>query len=323
MFKYIYIILPIFIIISARPVFADSVGTVKDSKTSLYAVIGAENKGKKLYIKGDIFFSDKDHSKGLRILDIKENMLILEDVASKNSIAVGAGQRIPLEGLGLIFEKTFEADVLEYSYSNPRKKFTKNQIEDFTIKSLEKKRIALEKPYNAASVGDRHAYPLLSDKEKGIFNSPRDQNADKKVIITELFNKIESKKIGDNTWALNRPDAESAIHNAGAALMSAIKRVEPRYRLGEGPSLKFNTDLGTAVINKEGFLVQNIAVAKLSENFGIREGDVIKSINGYPVNNLLGIYRAYENIASDKGAKVLSIDIARDGKAKTLVYKIK
>jgi hypothetical protein len=41
------------------------------------------------------------------------------------------------------------------------------------------------------------------------------------------------------------------------------------------------------------------------------------------VNNLLGIYRAYENIASDKGAKLLSINIAREGKTKTLVYKIK
>ena len=57
--------------------------------------------------------------------------------------------------------------------------------------------------------------------------------------------------------------------------------------------------------------------------FGIKEGDVIKTINGYPVNRLLGIYRAYENVASNKGAKLLSIDITRDGKTKTLVYKIR
>ncbi|OIO32993.1 MAG: hypothetical protein AUJ70_04265 [Candidatus Omnitrophica bacterium CG1_02_40_15] len=318
MFKYLIVILSIFIIIFTRPVFADTVGAVKDSKSSWYAVIGSENKGKKLYMKGDIFSPDKNPANPLRILDIKKDSLVLEDVVLKNSIIVRPGENIPIEGAGMIFEKTVESSVLEYNYNKPPKKFTKNQLEDFTIKSLEKKKIVLEKPYNASS-----QVKQLSNKEKEIFNSPRDQDADKNVIITELFNKINSKKIGDNVWALNRPSAEPAIHNAGLALISAIKRVEPRYRLGEGPSLKFNTDLGTAVVNKEGFLIQNLAVAKLTENFGIKEGDIIKSINGCPVNSLLGIYRAYENIASDKSAKLLSINIARDGKAKTLVYKIK
>nr|MBU1327783.1 hypothetical protein [Candidatus Omnitrophota bacterium] len=313
-----YLILSILFIVFTQLGFAEPVGTVEDSKSSWYAVIGTENKGKKLYMKGDLFSPDKNPAKSLRILDIKKNSLVLEDVILKNSIIVRPGENIPIEGAGMIFEKTVESSVLEYNYNKPPKKFTKNQLEDFTIKSLEKKKIVLEKPYNASS-----QVKQLSNKEKEIFNSPRDQDADKNVIITELFNKIDSKKIGDNVWVLDRPSAESAIRNAGVALISAIKRVEPRYRLGEGPSLKFNTDLGAAVVNKEGFLVQSIAVAKLTENFGIRKGDIIKSINGYPVNSLLGIYRAYENITSDKGAKFLSLNIARDGKTKTLVYKIK
>lgn len=317
-FKIIAAILSVIIMNSAMPGFAGPVGTVENNKASWYAVIGTENKGKKLYMKGDIFSSDKNPAQSLRILDIKKDSLVLEDVALKSSIIVRPGENIPIERAGMIFEKTVESSVLEYNYNKPPKKFTKNQLEDFTIKSLEKKKIALEKPYNASS-----QMKQLSNKEKEIFNSPRDQDADKNIIITELFNKIDSKKIGDNVWALDRQSAESAIHNAGVALISAIKRVEPRYRLGEGPSLKFNTDLGTAVVNKEGFLVQNIAIAKLTENLGIKEGDIIKSINGYPVNSLLGIYRAYENIALDKGAKFLSINIAREGKTKTLVYKIK
>ena len=50
---------------------------------------------------------------------------------------------------------------------------------------------------------------------------------------------------------------------------------------------------------------------------------MFKSINGYSVNNLLGAYRAYENIVSDKDAKLLSISIAREGKARMLIYKIR
>jgi len=315
-FKILFIIT--FVITLAGPIFASPVGTVKENKSSWYAIIGTQNKGKKLYMTGDMFSSDKNPAKSLRISDIKENTLVLEDVGSRASVIVKAGESIPLEGSGMIFEKTVESSVLEYNYNKPAKKITKNDLEDFTIKSLEKQKIVLEKDYDKVAQAKQ-----LSDKEKTVFNSPRDEAADKKVLITELFDKINSKKIGDNVWSLDRSSAQPAINNAGAAIMSAIKRVEPKYRFGEGASLRFNTDLGTAVVNKDGFLVQNIAVAKLTESFGIKEGDVIKTINGYPVNSLLGIYRAYENVASNQGAKLLSIDITRDGKTKTLVYRIK
>jgi len=317
-FKIVFIVLFAAITTSAGPVFADSVGTVEDSKPSWYAVVCVKNKDKKLYIKGDILSSDKNTAESLKILDIKKDSLVLEYIASKNSVIVKPGERIPIEGCGMIFEKTSETSVLEYNYNKPAEKITKNQPEDFTIKSLEKKKIVLEKDYNASFQANQ-----LSDKENEIFNSPPDRNSAKKIIIAELFNNVESQKIGDYIWALNRGDSESAIHNACAALTSAIKMVEPRYRFGEGPDLKFNTDLGTVVINKEGFLIQNIAVAKLTENFGIKQGDIIKSVNGYPVNSLFGIYRICEDVASNKTTKLLSIDIARGGNKETLIYKIR
>jgi len=314
----IFLVLSIIPIIWAGPVYAEQVGAIEDNKASWYAVIQTGNKGKRLYVKGDILSSSGNPAQYLRILDIKKDALILEDIVSKNGIVVKPGENIPAIGAGMIFEKTVESEVVEYNYNKPVKKFTRNQIEDFTIKSLGKRKVVLEKDYDSAP-----QVKQLSSREKDIFNSPRDKASNKKIVITELFDKIESKKIGDDLWSVDRASVEPAMRNAGAAIISAIKRVEPRYRLGEGPSLRFNTDMGTAVVNKEGFLVQNIAVAKLTERFGIKQGDVIKSINGYPVNSLLGIYRAYENIASDKGVKLLSIDVARSGNTKTLVYKIK
>ncbi|MEK6733159.1 MAG: hypothetical protein AABY55_05980 [Candidatus Omnitrophota bacterium] len=317
-FKIILIVLSAAVIACERPGFSESVGTIEESKATWYAIIGTENKGRKLYVKGDIFSSDEYPARCLRIVEIKKDTLLLEDVASKNGIILKPGEKIPLEDINMIFEKAVESAALEYNYNKPGKKFTRNQLEDFTIKSLEKKKIVLEKDYDEPAQAKQ-----LSNKEKEIFNSPRDKKADKKIIIAELFDKIESKKTGDNTWTLDNNSAEPAMHNVGSAIMSAIKRVEPGYRLGEGPSLKFDTDLGTVLVNKEGFVVHDIAVAKLTDNFGIRQGDVIKSINGYSVNSLLGIYRAYENIASNSRTKLVSIDIMRGGKQKTLVYKIK
>ena len=315
-FKILFIITAV--IILGGPLFASPVGTVKENKSSWYAIIGTQNKGKKLYMTGDMFSSDKNPAKSLRISDIKENTLVLEDVGSRAGVIVKAGESIPIEGSGMIFEKTVESSVLEYNYNKPAKKITKNDLEDFTIKSIEKQKVVLEKDYNKAS-----QVAQLSGREKEIFSSPQDRDADKKIILVELFNQVESEKIGDDVWALNRGSAESAIHNIGSALVSAIKRVEPGYRFGEGPSLKFNTDLGAVVVNRDGFLIQSIAVAKLTESFGIKEGDVIKTINGYPVNSLLGIYRAYENVASNKDTRLLSIDVTRGGNKKTLVYKIR
>ena len=237
---------------------------------------------------------------------------------SKNGVIVKPGDSIPIEGPGMIFEKTVESSVLEYNYNKTSKKVTKNQLEDFTIKNIEKQKIVLEKDYDKASQAAQ-----LSGREKEIFSSPRDQDANKNIILAELFNQVESKKIGDDVWALNRGSAKSAINNMGSALVSAIKMVEPGYRFGDGPSLKFNTDLGAVVMNRDGFMIQNIAVAKLTEKFGIEQGDVIKSINGYPLNSLLGIYRIYEDIALNSNTKLLSINIARGGQTKTLVYKIR
>jgi len=317
-FKIVFIILSAAMAALVMPVFADSVGTIEDSKPSWYAVISSENKDKKLYVKGDTLSSDRNPAEYLKISDIKKDSLVLEGAALKSSVIVNPGERIPIAGSGMIFEKTYEVSVLEYSYNKPAEKIAKNQPEDFTIKSLEKKKIVLEKNYNESFQAKQ-----LLDKENEIFNSPLDRNSDKKIIIAEFFNNIESQKIGDYIWALNRGDNESAIHNVGAAIASAIKMVEPGYRFGEGPSLRFNTDLGTVVINKEGFLIRNIAVAKLTENFGIKQGDIIKSINGHSVNSLFGIYRIYEDVASSKATKLLSIDIARGGNKETLIYKIR
>ncbi|PIP68264.1 MAG: hypothetical protein CO035_03095 [Candidatus Omnitrophica bacterium CG_4_9_14_0_2_um_filter_42_8] len=319
MFKRLKILFIIaFTIILAGSAFASPVGTVKENKSSWYAIIGTRNKGKKLYMAGDIFFSDKFPAKSLRISEIKENTLVLEDVKSGASVIVKAGESIPMEDLGMIFEKTVASSVLEYNYNKPARKITRDDLEDFTVKNLEKQKIVLEKDYDRASQAAQ-----LSGREEEIFSSPRDKDADKKIILAELFNQVKSEKIGDDVWALNRGSAESAIHNIGSALVSAIKKVEPGYRFGEGPILKFNTDLGSVVVNRDGFLVQNIIAAKLTEDFGIKEGDIIKTINGYPVNSLLGLYRVYENVASNKDTKLLSLDIARDGKTKTLVYKIR
>ena len=81
--------------------------------------------------------------------------------------------------------------------------------------------------------------------------------------------------------------------------------------------------MGNIVLNRDGFLIQNLAVARLVERTGIRQGDLITSINGQPVNSLYGIYRAYMSFKSDKSMEAVSVDIIRNGRPETLTYKIR
>ena len=60
------------------------------------------------------------------------------------------------------------------------------------------------------------------------------------TIDLELFENIKIEKIGDDLWAVDLESTEAAFDNMGKVLRSVVKRIRPRFRFGEGPSLTFN-----------------------------------------------------------------------------------
>jgi len=290
------------------------VGTVTDKEPSWYAIAKMDGKGK-LYTKGDIFCSNVDITRCLRIQDVKKDELLLKDVSSENTFRVAPGKKIPLEGTEIIFEKAVSTDVVEYRYDASERP-TKDKVEDFTIRDLEKKKVVLEKHYDKAAL-----LAALSEEEREVFNAPQLEDTD--TIKSSFFEDINIEKIEDDAWAIDVESAKLAIDNTGKAIISTIKKVEPRFRFREGPSLKFNCELGDIVLNRDGFLIQDLAVAKLAERAGIKQGDLIKSINGQSINSLYGIYRAYMSFKGDKDIEALNVNIIRDGRPETLTYKIR
>lgn len=144
MFKYFKIILFITAISSLGPVFSRSARAIEEKDSSYYAVIETENKGKKLYVKGDIFYSNENPEKGFRLVDIKKDGIVLEDLVSKNGVIVRPGEPIPIEGREMIFEKTVESKVFGENHKKAGSRFTKNELEDFTVKSFEKRKSVLD-----------------------------------------------------------------------------------------------------------------------------------------------------------------------------------
>ena len=67
-----------------------------------------------------------------------------------------------------------------------------------------------------------------------------------------------------------------------------------------------------------GFEVQQIQAGSLYEKLGLRAGDVIKVVNGQPVNSVEDAIRLYQQM-SDVGA--VQMEITRDGKSEHLYYQ--
>ncbi len=86
----------------------------EDKGLSWYAVVKINGKKDKLYTKGDIFYSDANITDCLRVIDIKKDVIILKDTDSKEMIIVEAGEKIPIEGIDIVFKKTVRTDIIKH-----------------------------------------------------------------------------------------------------------------------------------------------------------------------------------------------------------------
>ncbi len=284
------------------------VGTVTEEEPTRYAIIKIDGRKKKLFIEGDIFYSKRDITNCLRILDIKKDALVLKNTDSEEAFVVNTGERIPLEDSDFVFEKSVESNLIEYRYKDAERS-SKVESDDFNVRVLGDK-IVLEKDYRAEEILDLHRLERVGTKEERI-------NAG-------LFEKVDIEKTGDDVWSVDNDSAKETLSHVERLLVSAIKKAEPRFRFGdEGLSLRFNSELGTLELNRDGFLIQNLAVARFAERVGLKKGDLIRSLNGQPVNSLYGIYKAYMRVKTNLDVQLVRLDIVRDGKNKALIYKIK
>jgi general secretion pathway protein C len=71
-----------------------------------------------------------------------------------------------------------------------------------------------------------------------------------------------------------------------------------------------------------GFLVRSIKPGSLYEKLGLRPGDVIRSVNGQPINNMDEVMRVYQQLGGLERAGDISVDVSRGGKSETLQYQL-
>jgi general secretion pathway protein C len=71
-----------------------------------------------------------------------------------------------------------------------------------------------------------------------------------------------------------------------------------------------------------GFLVREIQPGSIYEKLGVRAGDVIRSVNGQPINNMEEVMKLYQQLGGVNRVGNLSIEITRGGRTEALQYNI-
>jgi general secretion pathway protein C len=68
-----------------------------------------------------------------------------------------------------------------------------------------------------------------------------------------------------------------------------------------------------------GFQVREVQAGSVYEKLGLRVGDVIRSVNGQPVNNMDEVMRMYQQFSSENQ---INVEVVRAGKSETLQYDV-
>ena len=111
-----------------------------------------------------------------------------------------------------------------------------------------------------------------------------------------------SKKTGENRWVISQEAVLNALDDMGTVLTSA--RLTPVVK-------------GGAV---EGFLVTEIKPRGIMDAVGLKNGDVLKRVNGYEMTSP---ERAIQVLTALKGETSFDLDIVRNGKNRSFHYEVR
>lgn len=113
----------------------------------------------------------------------------------------------------------------------------------------------------------------------------------------------EVQKVGDNNFVIKRADLLKYTNDLSSILMQA--RAVP------------NREPGTGNIN--GFRILDMQPGSIYEQLGIQRMDVIKSVDGNPVDSPAKAMELYNSL---KNSPKVTIQVERNGKTETLSYSI-
>ena len=120
---------------------------------------------------------------------------------------------------------------------------------------------------------------------------------------TSTFDATAIRKVGDNSWVIDRGQVEQSLDNL-SQLITEVRVI---------PNLN-------AERVADGFKIFEIKPASIFARLGVRNGDIIKEVNGLQLN---GIDQAYQALSALQHEASVQINLVRRNKPITLTYEIR
>ena len=147
------------------------------------------------------------------------------------------------------------------------------------------------------------AFEDMEDILEANLDTPQESPSDRESPSSQIPTRI-GKRVGQNHWVLERSEVEKVIENSSQLLTQL--RIIPHFAKGK-------------MDEPDGFQVANIKARSLFDMMGLRNGDVIKSVNRQAVDNPEKAFAAYQQFKKESQIEVV---VLRGNREVTLRYDI-
>jgi general secretion pathway protein C len=112
----------------------------------------------------------------------------------------------------------------------------------------------------------------------------------------------EIEQVSENMWRINRDDLVEQLDNFGQMMKEA--RLTPHFTGGQ----------------PDGFMITNLPRNSFLGRMGLRNGDIMKGVNGQKFGSLEEFFQAYQQLQTEP---ILQLEIERSNRSEMLSYEIR
>jgi general secretion pathway protein C len=131
---------------------------------------------------------------------------------------------------------------------------------------------------------------------------PREPEQAQEPVQESDDTEVEIERVNESAWRINRDDLVEQLDNLGQLMTDA--RLTPHFKAGQA----------------DGFMITNLPRNSLLGRLGLRNGDIMKGVNGQNFGSLEEVLQIYQQLQSEP---MLQLEIERGNRTETLTYEIR
>lgn len=113
---------------------------------------------------------------------------------------------------------------------------------------------------------------------------------------------VEVERVSENMWRISRDDFVEQLDNLGSFMKDV--RLTPHFNAGQ----------------PDGFMLSNLPANSVLARMGLRNGDIMKGVNGQRFGSLEDVLQIYQQLQSEP---TLELEIERGSRTETLMYEVR